>query len=52
MIFNRCDLEMAEKPKKREEKEKKRKRKRANVYNVEPAEEPVHGPEGREPFRV
>ena len=43
---------MAEKPEKRKEEEKKRKKKRAPVYNVEPAEEPVHGPEGREPYRV
>ncbi len=41
-----------EKPGKRKEEEKKKKKKRAPVYNVEPAEEPVHGPEGREPFRV
>ncbi|HTX43766.1 MAG TPA: hypothetical protein VMC61_03480 [Methanocella sp.] len=43
---------MAEKPEKRKEEEKKRKKKRAPVYNLEPAEEPVHGPEGREPYRV
>ena len=43
---------MAKKPEKRKEEEKKRKKKRAPVYNLEPAEEPVHGPEGREPYRV
>ena len=43
---------MAEKTGKRKEEEKKRKKKRKTVYNLEPAEEPVHGPEGREPFRV
>jgi hypothetical protein len=43
---------MAEKTGKRKVEEKKRKKKRAEVYNVEPAEEPVHGPEGREPFRI
>ncbi len=43
---------MAEKPEKRKEEEKKKKRKRKPAYNVEPAEEPVRGPEGREPFRV
>jgi hypothetical protein len=47
---------MADKPeksKKPKEEEKKKKKKRApSVYNVEPAEEPVHGPEGREPYRV
>jgi hypothetical protein len=44
---------MADKPGKHREEEKKKKKKRApSVYNVEPAEEPVHGPEGQEPFRV
>lgn len=46
---------MAEKPEKHKkvEEEKKKKKKRApQVYNVEPAEEPVHGPEGREHYRV
>jgi hypothetical protein len=43
---------MAEKREKRKEEEKKRKKKRGPVYNLEPAEEPVHGPEGKEPFRV
>ncbi len=43
---------MAEKAEKRKEEEKKKKKKRGDVYNVEPVEEPVHGPEGRKPFRV
>jgi hypothetical protein len=43
---------MARESEKRKEGEKKKKKRRRGVYNVEPAEEPVHGPEGREPFRV
>ncbi len=43
---------MAEKKEKHKEEEKKRKKKRGHVYNVEPGEEPVHGPEGQKPFRV
>ncbi len=42
---------MAEKPEKRKEEEKKKKKKRRPVTNLEPAEEPVRGPEGREPVR-
>lgn len=43
---------MPEKREKKEEVEKKKKRKKTHGYNVEPAEEPVHGPTGKEIFKV
>ncbi len=43
---------MAERSEKQKEAEKKRRKKKGEVYNVEPAEEPVRGPEGEEIFRV
>jgi hypothetical protein len=43
---------MAEKTEKRKEEEKKRKKKKPPVSNIEPAEELVRGPEGKEPFRI
>ena len=35
-----------------EGKEKKKRRKKRGVENLEPAEEPVHGPSGEDIFRV
>ena len=37
---------------KRKEDEKKSKKKKPRGHNIEPAEEPVHGPSGKETFRV